>query len=423
MLRGHTADFRLLIPAESRTPSEPVPHFAPALGLTWQKRRRNFAESLKALSSGPAAPARFDGAGYFRDCWVSGRGPREAFMVAVLWHALAILLIVPVWNIAVVRPASPAASQEPHVQLTWYGPLKDLPLLTPPAAQSAAAPLKTGVQKPAPSPEPVGADAFHPRQTILNAPVRPNHPRQTLIQPASAPEPPKILPPLPNMVQWNSPNPAGLHLDAETLARLRPKALPARTRQDVAAPELSNAEHAASTINISAEPVLARPAPSCRAAIDAAQHTQQSGGQCRHCAEPEWCRRGQRTEIDCVICGAGAGCAASVARGEFVIPHCDFARRSDARSSSRRRCGYSGRQLGSAGNNDFGWRRRQVKYRWVGRRSRSRQRTRCARRPRHHSGCSSKARSCRRSRSCPAASESHDPNASIRASRPKLCWG
>ena len=37
-----------------------------------------------------------------------------------------------------------------------------------------------------------GADAYHPRQTILSTPVHITHPRQTLIQPDAPPAPPKI---------------------------------------------------------------------------------------------------------------------------------------------------------------------------------------------------------------------------------------
>jgi len=98
----------------------------------------------------------------------------------------------------------------------------------------------------------VGADAFHPRQTIISEPLHPNHPRQILIQPAAPPEPPKILPQLPNIVQLAGSEPARpkLQLTGEQLAALRPKAPKSRMAQDVSAPELSTPEKLAGEIDI-----------------------------------------------------------------------------------------------------------------------------------------------------------------------------
>ena len=67
----------------------------------------------------------------------------------------------------------------------------------PPCARTNP-PLEERPSKPLPL---RGADAFHPRQTILSEPLHPTHPRQTLIQPRAPQEPPKILPALPNIVQ------------------------------------------------------------------------------------------------------------------------------------------------------------------------------------------------------------------------------
>ena len=47
------------------------------------------------------------------------------------------------------------------------------------------------------------AENFHPRQTIISIPVRVTHPRQTLIRPDAPPAPPKIVTPLPNIVEWS----------------------------------------------------------------------------------------------------------------------------------------------------------------------------------------------------------------------------
>jgi protein TonB len=220
------------------------PIASPCLALDWKKRRENFAESVRALLQGPPAPRKFLGDPYFRDCWVSGRGPREAFLIALCGHAIFVLLLLaPLWNLMMTVPA-PAAHQ--REQITWFGPVNDLPLILPPSApvkhhtaakhpepQLAKSPV-TASQIPAPQP---GADAFHPRQTIVNAPMRPNHPRQTLIQPAAPPEPPKILPSLPNIVAWNASVPR-LRIDPAELARLQPKIRTTRVAEEVPTPEV-----------------------------------------------------------------------------------------------------------------------------------------------------------------------------------------
>src|SRR5438477_11907537 len=80
-------------------------------------------------------------------------------------------------------------------------------------------------EKPLP---PEGADAFHPRQRIFTDPVHPNHPRQTLINSAAPLEPPKILPNLPNVVQFQqmtAPARPRLRISQETLSKLRPRGL------------------------------------------------------------------------------------------------------------------------------------------------------------------------------------------------------
>jgi TonB family protein len=224
-------------PSPPSAPLAAVPRLALDWALDWKERRRNFATSLSALLRGPAAPRKFLGDPYFRDCWVSGRGPRGAFVVSLGWHAIFVMLLIPLWNVVIAVPPA-----RPHVQITWYGPVNDLPLILP------ATPVKPRIvgNRPQRAPKPPteqqdpqsGADAFHPRQTILNAPMRPNHPRQTLIQPATAPEPPKILPEMPNIVAWSASAPP-LRMDPSELARLRPRAQAARAQQDVAAPEVS----------------------------------------------------------------------------------------------------------------------------------------------------------------------------------------
>jgi TonB family protein len=134
------------------------------------------------------------------------------------------------------------------MELTWYGPAKDFPAILPTPRTTKAAPPRD-VSKTSPH---RGADAFYPRQTILSEPLHPTHPRQTLIQPLAPPEPPKILPQLPNIVRLAASEPARpkLQLTTEQLAAMRPKAPAARVAQDAAAPEMSTPEKQAGEINI-----------------------------------------------------------------------------------------------------------------------------------------------------------------------------
>ncbi|MGH9681737.1 MAG: hypothetical protein ACRD4Y_17460, partial [Candidatus Acidiferrales bacterium] len=117
------------------------------------------------------------------------------------------------------------------MELTWYGPVKDFPAILPAAM----------LVKPAPKVSPVktesrrGADAFHPRQTILSTPLHPSHPRQTLIQPAAPKEPPKILAAMPNIVRLADSQPA---LPTYELAAMRPKAPSRRADLDASAPDV-----------------------------------------------------------------------------------------------------------------------------------------------------------------------------------------
>lgn len=215
---------------------------APRLELRWGSRWQNLGENLLALLHGPAPPKKFRGAPYFRDCWVSGPRPNLAFLTALLWHAVVILLLVNFGQYIVYRPRVTA----PSVEITWYGSVRDLPLILPATPKPPAKPY---VRQPPTVPK-RGAEAFHPRQTILNRPLQPNHPRQTLIQPAAPPEPPKILPPLPNIVAWSRTTQPELHIDPALLQQMQPKA-PTPRPQVTAAPEIPNQEKLPGAVNIS----------------------------------------------------------------------------------------------------------------------------------------------------------------------------
>jgi TonB family protein len=222
--------------------------YSPRLAISWVDWREEFLSSVLVLLLGPAPPKEFLGAPYFRDCWIKQPSPKVAFVVALAFQALLILFPPPVWNV----PPAQAEALSSQTELTWYGQVKDFPAIHPAVPLPKATPR---TEAPETSP-PVGADAFHPRQTIISEPLHPNHPRQTLIQPAAPPEPPKILPQLPNIIRLGESQPARpkLQLTAEQLAALRPKAPESRLLQDATAPELSTPEKQAGEIDIPLSP-------------------------------------------------------------------------------------------------------------------------------------------------------------------------
>jgi TonB family protein len=217
----------------------------PGLRLALQRTGtfEEFRSSLAALVRGPASPKKFLGDPYFRDCWIEQKFPKFAFATAIVLQVLLSVFPPPIWKI---QPARPAAAVS-HEEITWYGPAKDFPAMLPAVHVPRPAVRKESVKDPA-----RGADAFHPRQTILSEPLHPTHPRQTLIQPKAPQEPPKILPSLPNIVQLADAQPERpkLQLTAKELTSLRPKTPASLSASNAAAPEISVSEKQAGAINI-----------------------------------------------------------------------------------------------------------------------------------------------------------------------------
>lgn len=218
----------------------PEPRLAVAKASTFEE----FRSSLSALVRGPAAPKKFAGDPYFRDCWIDQRFPKYAFAAAIILQVILSLYPPPIWKIQPAR----AAAAESRTEITWYGPAKDFPALLP-AVRAPKVPARKDDAKLTPI---RGADAFHPRQTILSEPLHPTHPRQTLIQPKAPQEPPKILPALPNIVQLTNSQPERpkLELTAKELTALRPRALATSKTSNVAAPEISAQEKQTGPIDI-----------------------------------------------------------------------------------------------------------------------------------------------------------------------------
>ena len=224
----------------------------PSLQIAWGSYRQSWRSSIWAVLTGPRASGKFLNGAYFRDCWVERRIPVRALVAAGLWH---IVFIAMPW------PQLPASSRKTEAlenfQLTWSGPINDLPALkmtsASPAPTARTEPAKTVVS---PS-ETSEGEAFHPRQRIFTDAERLTHPRQTLINKAAAAEPPKILPNLPNIVQLqasSAPARPRIEINEQSLAKLRPRERQASALNITPAPEVSNAEQKPANINIAASP-------------------------------------------------------------------------------------------------------------------------------------------------------------------------
>src|SRR2546429_5097955 len=129
--------------------------------------------------------------------------PRSTlFPYTTLFRSHFVFTVLPSPRLPAAPPHYPAFE---NTELTWSGPITDFPLVEMKSPKAKRSPRG----EPAKAPPREGADAFHPRQRIFTDPVRPTHPRLTLINSAAPPEPPKILPNLPNLVQFQRlPGPA-----------------------------------------------------------------------------------------------------------------------------------------------------------------------------------------------------------------------
>jgi TonB family protein len=215
----------------------------PQLDLGWGQFHQGIASNFAELFRRAGTPKGLLSASFFRDSWVERRLPRRAIFAAALWHIAFLAMPFP----EIAGPKRNHAFD--NSSITWSGPIEDFPLIEKPAAKPKPSPRGTQNQPPAPA----GADAFHPRQTILADPVHPTHPRQTLINTAAPPEPPKLLPDLPNMVQLaQSAAPARprLEISQEVLKKLRPRNRRIATSAAAPEPEVQIAEQRAAELNL-----------------------------------------------------------------------------------------------------------------------------------------------------------------------------
>jgi TonB family protein len=223
--------------------------------LEWESARSTVFSNLRAVLGGPKAPKIASGGQYFPGILVLPALPVRALVASVLWHIAVFYFPSPNWPRTGHQP-QPAV---PSIEITWYAPPSNLtPLVAPPPLGKRIAPSPANKQLP-----PRAPNAFHPQQTILSLPKQPTHPRQTLIQPEAPPLPPKILPPLPNIVLWSEPplwRKPRLTFRPPSPAKLRPNPLPSRPPADVPVPAVPNEEKAMGELGIAAS-VLANSQP------------------------------------------------------------------------------------------------------------------------------------------------------------------
>jgi TonB family protein len=192
---------------------------APKLDLAWGSFHQGIGSSLRAIFTRSKVPTSSRAAGFFRDSWIERRIPRRALVAAALWHV--VFIVMPSLRLPAAARRYPEFE---NTELTWSGSIPDFPLVDMKSPKTKPSPRGERA-KPLPA---EGADAFHPRQRIFTDPVHPTHPRQTLINSAAPPEPPKILPNLPNIVQLQQmagPARPRLQISQETLSKLRPRNL------------------------------------------------------------------------------------------------------------------------------------------------------------------------------------------------------
>ena len=243
----HVDPYDLLGQAELYPPHIFLPgEVQPKLEIAWGSFHQGFLSSVAASFQrthlSKAVPLTF----VFRDCRVERGFPSRAFLAAALLHIAFVIFPWP--NLPVAPRHNPAFD---NTELTWSGPIEDLPLLNVPRMK-ATTPRKS---EPDPPPAKESVDAYHPRQRIYTDPVRPTHPRQTLINPAAPAEAPKFLPAMPNIVQLAaSQAPARPHIEIseQALAKLHPHQAKTVATTDAPSPDLPNLEQRPAEISLAA---------------------------------------------------------------------------------------------------------------------------------------------------------------------------
>ena len=239
-------DYLIELPPHSRLPRLD-------LGIDWESPWKQFQTSLHDFFKGPR-PSKDDNlppGSVLRARWIRGKFPAKGFLAACVWHVAVIsMLFLPIWGFL---PATAHDLAPVQIELTWYVPRRDLPPISLPAALAKLAP-KPKPAKAVVETEPTrGADTYHPRQAVLSIPVRATHPRQTLIEPDAPPLPPKIVPQLPNIVEWAASRPKARPVlpPTESAPQMEQRAI-----HNVAAPDVANSEKNPGPLNILSTPTV-----------------------------------------------------------------------------------------------------------------------------------------------------------------------
>ena len=220
----------------------------PQLVVPWGAFHQGIGSSVRALFARTSAAQDATSESFFKDSWIRRRIPGRALVAAALWHV--VFFTMPFPQLQMMPRRNPAFA---NVELTWSGPINDLPLIEIPRPKAKPSP-RGEPNKPLP---PAGADAFHPRQRIFTDPVRPTHPRQTLINPRAPFEAPKLLPNLPNMVQLEksfAPARPRLLISEATLRKLRPRQKRAAKVTSAPPPDVPNLEQRAADLSLPSAP-------------------------------------------------------------------------------------------------------------------------------------------------------------------------
>ncbi len=227
------------------------------LAIDWESPQQEFVTSVRVFFTGPKAPknGELPEGRPLRVDWVEGKPPAKAFLASCLWHGIAVwLLILPIWGFL---PQTRPTLAPVQIEYDVYDP-PDLPKISLPRAPMKPSPPPKKADDPSKQPVARGEDVYHPRQTILSVPVKVTHPRQTLIQPDAPAAPPKIVTPLPNIVEWAANEQPKLRIPVLPTA-VAPK-IEQRKVRDVAAPEVANNEKNSGPLNIAQSQVdIARP--------------------------------------------------------------------------------------------------------------------------------------------------------------------
>jgi TonB family protein len=236
------------------------------LGIDWIPRWEEFRTSLRGAVTGPKPSKKeaVSGGAELSVEWIRSYRPGSSLLAAIVCQVAALWLITgPIWKLL---PQTEHTLAPVQIEMSWYAPgdLHPISLPAPTPKQNHTDMHANDVAKPT-----RGADAFHPRQTILSTPVRLTHPRQTLIEPDRAMQAPKIVEQMPNIVEWAAP-PELKRPTIEYSASASTPELRRMQRRSVAAPKIADTTQSALNITQSDSVHLAPPAPLPSAAVPVA---------------------------------------------------------------------------------------------------------------------------------------------------------